>query len=278
MAPNLRRAGAQRIVALTHGHEVWWSKLVPFKFAMRRIGNHSDVITYLGEFTRSAIAPAVGARTELAHIAPGINTEHFIPSTKPRDLLAKFAIENRPTIISVGRLVHRKGQDRLIAALPQIKRAIPDVVLIIVGEGPRGDYLRGLVKKLDLEANVIFVGRIHYDELPRYLNMADIFVMPSRSRFFGLEVEGLGIVYLEASACGLPVIAGDSGGAPDAVLVGETGYVVAGNNLAAIATSVIELLSDRALMDRLGKRGREWAVSDWNWNSWGARFALLLKG
>jgi len=102
--------------------------------------------------------------------------------------------------------------------------------------------------------------------------------MPSRSRFFGLEVEGLGIVYLEASACGLPVIAGDSGGAPDAVLVGETGYVVAGNNLAAIATSVIELLSDRALMDRLGKRGREWAVSDWNWNSWGARFALLLKG
>ena len=278
MAPNLRRAGAKRIVALTHGHEVWWSKLVPFKFAMRRIGNHSDVITYLGEFTRSAIAPAVGARTELAHIAPGINTEHFIPSTKPRDLLAKFAIENRPTIISVGRLVHRKGQDRLIAALPQIKRAIPDVVLIIVGEGPRGDYLRGLVKKLDLEANVIFVGRIHYDELPRYLNMADIFVMPSRSRFFGLEVEGLGIVYLEASACGLPVIAGDSGGAPDAVLVGETGYVVAGNNLAAIATSVIELLSDRALMDRLGKRGREWAVSDWNWNSWGARFALLLKG
>jgi phosphatidylinositol alpha-1,6-mannosyltransferase len=131
---------------------------------------------------------------------------------------------------------------------------------------------------LGLQENVIFVGRVSYEDLPRYLNMADIFAMPSRSRFFGLEVEGLGIVYLEASACGLPVIAGDSGGAPDAVLIGETGYVVGGNDLEAIASTAIELLCDPVLIDRLGKRGREWAVSDWNWNSWGARFALLLKG
>ena len=224
------------------------------------------------------MATAVGSKAQLVQIAPGINVEHFTPSSKPSDLIAKYQIGNRPTIICVGRLVHRKGQDRLIAALPQIKRAIPNVVLVIVGEGPRGEYLKNLVTKLGLQENVIFVGRVSYEDLPRYLNMADIFAMPSRSRLFGLEVEGLGIVYLEASACGLPVIAGDSGGAPDAVLIGETGYVVGGNDLEAIANTAIELLRDPVLIDRLGKRGREWAVSDWNWNSWGARFALLLKG
>ena len=278
MAPNLRKAGAMRVIGMTHGHEVWWSKVIPFRFAMRRIGNSSDVLTYLGDFTRGAMATAVGSKAQLVQIAPGINVEHFTPSSKPSDLIAKYQIGNRPTIICVGRLVHRKGQDRLIAALPQIKRAIPNVVLVIVGEGPRGEYLKNLVTKLGLQENVIFVGRVSYEDLPRYLNMADIFAMPSRSRLFGLEVEGLGIVYLEASACGLPVIAGDSGGAPDAVLIGETGYVVGGNDLEAIANTAIELLRDPVLIDRLGKRGREWAVSDWNWHSWGARFALLLKG
>jgi phosphatidyl-myo-inositol dimannoside synthase len=278
MAPNLRKAGARRVIGMTHGHEVWWSKVIPFRYAMRRIGNSTDILTYLGDFTRGAMASAVGSKAQLVQIAPGINVEHFTPTSKPSDLIAKYQIGNRPTIISVGRLVHRKGQDRLIQALPQIKKAIPNVVLVIVGEGPRGRYLRDLVTKLDLQENVIFVGRVSYEDLPKYLNMADIFAMPSRSRFFGLEVEGLGIVYLEASACGLPVIAGDSGGAPDAVLIGETGFVVGGNDLAAISKTAIELLSDPVLMDRLGKRGREWAVSDWNWNSWGLRFAQLLKG
>lgn len=278
MAPNLRKAGARRVIGMTHGHEVWWSKVIPFRYAMRRIGNSTDILTYLGDFTRGAMASAVGSKAQLVQIAPGINVEHFTPTSKPSDLIAKYQIGNRPTIISVGRLVHRKGQDRLIQALPQIKKAIPNVVLVIVGEGPRGRYLRDLVTKLDLQENVIFVGRVSYEDLPRYLNMADIFAMPSRSRFFGLEVEGLGIVYLEASACGLPVIAGDSGGAPDAVLIGETGFVVGGNDVAAISKTAIELLGDPVLMDRLGKRGREWAVSDWNWNSWGLRFAQLLKG
>jgi phosphatidylinositol alpha-1,6-mannosyltransferase len=278
MAPSLRKCGATRIVALTHGHEVWWSKIFPFKIAMRRIGDSCEVLTYLGEYTKTAMATAVGRKVQLTQIAPGIDINHFRPTVKPIDLVAKYKLAGRPTIICVGRLVHRKGQDRLISALPQIRSALPDVVLILVGEGPREAHLRKLVSKFGVERNVIFVGRVSYQELPRYLNLADIFAMPSRSRLFGLEVEGLGIVYLEASACGLPVIAGRSGGAPDAVLIDETGYVVDGNDLPAIAAISVKLLQDPALSDRLGKRGRQWVEDTWNWNTWGTRFALLLKG
>jgi phosphatidylinositol alpha-1,6-mannosyltransferase len=107
--------------------------------------------------------------------------------------------------------------------------------------------------------------------------VGDLFVMPSRSRLAGLEVEGLGIVYLEASACGLPVIAGNSGGAPDAVLEGETGLVVDGTDKTAVATAVAELLLDADRSKAMGIRGRQWIIEEWRWEMWAARFAQLLK-
>ena len=107
--------------------------------------------------------------------------------------------------------------------------------------------------------------------------MGDIFAMPSRSRLFGLEVEGLGIVYLEASSCALPVIGGSSGGAPDAVIHGETGYVVDGEDVGEIAARCIELLKDETLRLRMGKRGREWVESDWQWEIWSEKFNELPR-
>lgn len=101
--------------------------------------------------------------------------------------------------------------------------------------------------------------------------------MPSRSRLAGLEVEGLGIVYLEASACGLPVIAGNSGGAPDAVLEGKTGLVVDGRSSREVAQAVIELLSDTARCKEMGANGRQWIIKEWRWDIWATRFAELLK-
>jgi phosphatidylinositol alpha-1,6-mannosyltransferase len=107
--------------------------------------------------------------------------------------------------------------------------------------------------------------------------VGDIFAMPSRSRLAGLEVEGLGIVYLEASACGLAVIGGVSGGAPDAVLRGETGFTVDGTSVHAVAQGVTALLSDKKLAERLGARGRQWIIEEWQWDSWSKRFNQLLK-
>ena len=278
MAQKLKKYGIKRTVAITHGHEVWWAKLPFFRRAMRSIGNGCDVVTYLGSYTRDAIERSLGEHPKLVQIAPGIALDVFTPGPKPADLVERYRIKNVPTILCVGRLVKRKGQDKLIKALPEIKDEFPNVRLLLVGEGPLRKKLSKLVKKLQLEDNVIFTGRVSYEELPKYFRVGDIFAMPARTRNFGLEVEGLGIVYLEASATGLPVIVGSSGGAPDALIQGETGYVVDGRNVEEIARQISYLIRDPESAKRLGAKGRDWIESNWSWQLWGEKFSEVLRG
>ena len=278
MSGFLRRHGAKRIVTLTHGHEVWWSKVWPFSLVMKAMAKQMDAIGYLGNFTKSAMRRAVGDGVEMVRIAPGISIEHFVPGAKSKNLLREYGLEGKLIIVSVGRLVHRKGQDRLIEAMPEIISRVPNALLLLVGEGPRKSHLDALVRKNSLENYVKFLGRLKYDQLPAHIQLGDVFAMPSRSRFFGLEVEGLGIVYLEASACGVPVVAGSSGGAPDAVLAGETGLVVDGTSTHDIADAIAGLLHNPQLRDSMGRRGREWAVQEWSWKIWGERFSQMLLG
>ena len=277
MSSTLRKAGAERIVALTHGHEVWWAKVFPFNLIMRRIGTTTDCLTYLGEFTRAAISKALTTKSAAAmqKIAPGIDIEHF----KPVDATAlrqTLGLKDKKVIVSVGRLVHRKGQDFLIQSMPQVLKQVPDAHLLLVGQGPYREHLEKLVRKHSLQKAVSFIGRIQYTDLPGYICVGDIFAMPSRSRFAGLEVEGLGIVYLEASACGLPVIAGESGGAPDAVIEGVTGFVVDGTNTEQIAKRAIQLLLDEKLSISMGSAGRAWIEKEWRWQIWAGKFSDLL--
>lgn len=279
LSQGLRKAGVTRIVALTHGHEVWWSKVWPFSWAMRRIGNGVDHLTYLGEFTRRNISQALTQRASdaMVKIAPGIDTEHFAPRSDAAELRRELGLADKKVIVSVGRLVHRKGQDRLIESLPEILTQIPQAHILFIGDGPYKDHLVKRAEQLGVTAHITFIGRIQYAELPRYICAGDIFAMPSRSRLAGLEVEGLGIVYLEASACGLAVIGGKSGGAPDAVLEAETGFAVEGTSPAAIAQAAIALLSQPELSARMGARGREWILSQWQWSAWSSRFNELLQ-
>jgi len=272
----LRRAGAQHIVALTHGHEVWWSKVWPFSWVISEIARSVDVVTYLGDFTHQAIARRFKDKNKLTKIAPGIDTEHFRP-LDVRELREKYGIADRATIVSVGRLVHRKGQDRLVEAMPLVLKEIPEAHLVFIGEGPHRKKLDQLVKRHKLENHVTFIGRIQYSDLPRHFSLGDIFAMPSRSRLFGLEVEGLGIVYLEASACGITLVGGNSGGAPDAVKEGITGFVVDGNKLPEIADRIITLLKDDELRNQMGNAGRSWAMEEWQWKRWSQAFNQVLK-
>jgi phosphatidylinositol alpha-1,6-mannosyltransferase len=278
MSSALRKSGVKKIIALTHGHEVWWAKIFPFNLAIKRIGKSVDHLTYLGEFTRQAISKALTDKSakEMVKIAPGIDTAHFIPQPDAMQKRKELGLQDKKIIISVGRLVHRKGQDKLIEAMPDVLRKIPNAHLLIVGVGPYKNHLEKLVNKLSLKENVTFAGRIMYDRLPSYLSAADLFAMPSRSRFFGLEVEGLGIVYLEASACGIPVVAGNSGGAPDAVLEGVTGLCVDGTNVAEIASALIEICSDAERASHMGAAGRNWIVDQWRWDIWSKEFNALL--
>ena len=280
MAPALKRAGIRRTLATTHGHELWWAKAPGSRQLMHRIGEQVDSVTYLGEYTRSRIAQALSDRAiaSMRQLTPGVDEKHFHPGIDASGLKEKLGIGDRPVIVVVGRLVHRKGQDRLIDALPLIHQEVPRAALLICGEGPLRDDLKKQVAQLNLESDVFFAGRVSWEELPLYISAGDLFAMPSRNRLGGLEVEGLGIVYLEASACGLPVIAGDSGGAPDAVLEGESGFVVDGTSAVEISRRAIQLLQDPALRARMGARGRLWVEEKWRWDQVAARHQALLAG
>jgi len=277
LSASMKRAGVLRTVAISHGHEVWWAKVFPFNLLLRRIGSTVDVLTYLGEFTRNAISKVLTTKAQRAmvNLAPGTNFDHFSP-TDSSALRQSLGLSDKKVIVSVGRLVHRKGQDHLIQAMPEVLRSVPDAHLLLVGEGPYREHLKKLVAQNKLEAFVTFTGKAPFSELPMYMCAGDIFAMPSRSRFFGLEVEGLGSVYLEASACALPILAGNSGGAPDAVKHNETGLVVNGTDNKEIAAAAIKLLLDPEFAQKLGTNGRKRILDKWRWENWSQDFENLL--
>jgi phosphatidylinositol alpha-1,6-mannosyltransferase len=278
LADGLRRsAGVRRAVALTHGHEIGWAALPGARQLLRRIARGNDVITYLGEYQRVRLDRALHGLTELRRLAPGVDVEAFHPDVDGGPVRERYGLGDRPVIVCVSRLVPRKGQDMLVRALPLVRRRVPDAALLLVSGGPYRKTLERLAREQRVESDVIFTGSVPWGELPAHYAAGDVYAMPCRTRAAGLDVEGLGIVYLEASATGLPVIGGDSGGAPDAVLDGETGYVVGGRDLAALADRLVELLTDRARAAAMGAAGRGWVDREWRWEAQSARMARLLR-
>jgi phosphatidylinositol alpha-1,6-mannosyltransferase len=279
LARRARQAGADRVVASTHGHEVGWSMLPVARSALRRIGEDSDVVTYISRYTRDRFAPAFGPRTALEHLPPGVDAQRFRPDASARaELRERYGLGERPVILCLSRLVPRKGQDMLIRALPPIRSRIDGAALVIVGGGPYLPTLRRLASSLDVADQVTFTEGVAPAELPAHHAMADVFAMPCRTRGAGLDVEGLGIVYLEASASGVPVVAGRSGGAPEAVQEGRTGLVVDGRSADQIADAVSRILEDPELAARMGAAGRQWILERWRWQTHAARLATLLTG
>ncbi len=278
MAPALRKAGAERLVATTHGHEAGWAQLPAARQLLRRIGESTDTITYLGEYTRSRIAAALtpAAAGRMVQLPPGVDEKTFHPASGGAEVRARLGLTERPVIVCVSRLVPRKGQDTLILAMPRILAAEPDAVLLIVGGGPYEKELRRLARETRVAGSVRFTGAVPWAELPAHYGAGDVFAMPCRTRRGGLDVEGLGIVYLEASATGLPVVAGDSGGAPDAVLDGETGWVVRGGSAEEAAERILVLLQDAELRRRMGERGRAWVEERWRWDLLAEKLRTLL--
>jgi len=275
MANGLRLAGAKHIVALTHGHELWWAKIFLFKNLMRKIVNDVDYLGYLGNYTKSVLTK-IGDQSKFIQIAPGIDTSYFTPRAINKELVLKHRLEGRRVVVCVGRLVHRKGQDQLIEAMPEVLMKFPDAVLLFVGDGPIKGMLKNSARQLGVSNHIAFAGKVSHSSLPDYICLGEVFAMPVRSRFFGLEVEGLGIVYLEASACGIPVVAGNSGGASDAVLDGVTGLCVDGTDVNSIAKAVIDICSDAKRASNMGSAGRNWVVDQWRWEIWSKEFNALL--
>jgi phosphatidyl-myo-inositol dimannoside synthase len=326
LAPALRRAGATRIVAITHGHEAGWAALPGARGLLRRIGDQVDVMTYLGEYFRARLARALSpeAADRLVRLAPGVDTSAFRPGAGGAAIRARLGLGNRPVVLCVSRMVPRKGQDTLIRAWPHVLAGVArssgpaepgwggtaprtsgpaepgrdgtaaageaagaasattdrtgGPVLLLVGDGPYRADLARLAERSGVSGSVVFTGPVPWEELPAYYDAGEVFAMPCRTRRRGLDVEGLGIVYLEASATGLPVIGGDSGGAPDAILDGETGFVVPGRSVAAVADRIVSLLGDPAAARVMGERGMAWVDHEWRWDLVADRLAKILAG
>jgi phosphatidylinositol alpha-1,6-mannosyltransferase len=280
LAPALRRAGAERIVAITHGHEAGWAALPAARGLLHRIGDAVDVVTYLGEYFRVRLARALSAdaAARMVRLAPGVDVTAFHPGAGGAAVRRRLGLDGRPVVLCVSRLVPRKGQDTLLRAWPAVLSAAPDARLLLVGSGPFGKKLRQVAERLRVTDSVHFAGAVPGQDLPAYYDAADVFAMPCRTRRGGLDVEGLGIVYLEASATGLPVIGGDSGGAPDAIRDGESGYVVPGRSVTAVADRIIGLLTDPDRARAMGEKGLAWVQQEWRWDLVAGRLEQILGG
>ena len=274
-----QRAGVERVVGSTHGHEVGWAMLPGARQALRRIGSDSDVLTTISRHTRGRVAAAFGPSAALEVLPAGIDSVRFRPDRAARaEVRRRYGIGDAPLIVCVSRLVSRKGQDILITALPRVRDRVSGARLLLVGDGPAAPRLRRLAVAMGVADDVVFAGALPANDVPAHHAAADVFAMPCRTRGGGLDIEGLGIAFLEAAATGLPVVAGASGGAPETVREGQTGYVVDGRDVAAVTSAVAGLLADPDRAAAMGAAGREWMCREWTWPARVARLQALLAG
>jgi phosphatidylinositol alpha-1,6-mannosyltransferase len=263
LAAGLTAARDLSCVSFTHGIEASVARLPIDRFTLRHVANNVDVLAAVCQWTGDRIGRAVGGRAPVELIYIGVDTEMFHPATDGSTIRARHGLGNVPVCLCVGRLVPRKGQDQLIRAWPRVLRDVPDAHLVIVGPGPDEQRLRRLVTRSPCADRVLVTGEVPRGDVPLYFAAADVFAMPSRSRLGGLDIEGLGTVYLEAAAAGLPVVVGRSGGAPDSVVDGVTGLTVDGRSTTEIASAIAALLGNPERSRAMGKAGRRRVESEY---------------
>jgi phosphatidyl-myo-inositol dimannoside synthase len=275
LAPRLTAELDVPVVALSHGLEAGLPG-VGLGVLVRRATRGLAALTTISDWTETRLAPHVrAART--VRLPPGVDVDRFTPQVDGTVLRQRWGVPgDAPLVGCISRLVPRKGQDVLLEVWPQVRARHPDAWLVVVGEGPTGDRLARQREELGRDAQVVLAGRAAWEELPACYAALDLFAMPCRTRLAGLDVEGLGIVYLEAAACGVPAIAGSSGGAPEAVRDGETGTVVDGEDRDALVTAIDRWLRDDEGRRRAGDAGRAWVERRWSWDAIAGRFAALL--
>ncbi len=247
LARGLRReAGVTTVVGLTHGHEVWWAKVPIARSLLRRIGDDVDVLTYVSEYCRREIAVSLSMRasTRMQRLSPEVDRSRFRPGLDRTVWRRRLGLsDDEQVVLSASRLVRRKGQDMLIKAWPQVLSQHPDARLVIVGDGPSRSRLMRLTHLKAVEESVTFLPSVPWEEMPGVYAMADVFALACRTRLWGLEPEAFGIVFLEAAACGLPAVVGNSGGAPETVKASGSGSVVDPRSVSEVAASIADLLS-----------------------------------
>lgn len=256
------------LITVTHGLEVTRKMPRPKRWWLRHTLNRSDLVVSVSEFTRQRVLDRHKTPPEKVVALPnGVDVKKFYPGADVRELRERFNLGNGKIILTLARVIERKGHDRVIRALPRVLQAVPDAKYLICGPWEKNylAQLQELISRLHLQQKVIFTGYMPPAELNRIYNLCDVYIMPSRELVETGDTEGFGITYLEANACEKPVIGGRSGGVGDAIVDGETGFLVDGDDVDGIAEKLILLLQDEALARRLGKAGRQRVEKRYTW-------------
>ena len=271
----LRRTGVP-FATFTHGVEVGWGRLPAGRAVLRRIARDALFLTTVSGWTERVLRHAVGPGPRIELLPPGVDTKLFHPDVSDAAVRARHGLDGNLVICCVSRLVPRKGQDQIIRALPGISAEFPEVRFLVVGSGRYETRLRALARERRVADRVLFSGEVSHADLPAYFRAGDVFAMPCRSRHFGLEVEAIGVVFLEALAVGRPSVIGDSGGAPEVALGGEAGVVVDGRRAGSVGDGILSLFRDPERAEKMGRAGAEWIHRDLSWDAIAVRLRDLL--
>ena len=260
LAPSLRRAGL-RYAVIVHGAELLVPAVIPI--VRRRLVAAlagADLLLPVSEFTGAKLRSIIHTPPPIELLRARVDLSRFTPGAPGAEARARLGIPSDHRMILVfGRLVRRKGVHRLIDALPDVRRRVPDTVLVIAGTGPEQ-------RRLERRAGpgVILAGRVDDDDAPGVYAAADVFCLPVADRWFGLDTEGLGVVLLEAAACEVPCVTGRSGGTPEAVLDGKTGYVIDARDSRALVEALRAVLEEQDAAKSMGRRGREHVITEFS--------------
>jgi phosphatidylinositol alpha-1,6-mannosyltransferase len=271
----------RRIVCAAHGRELMFNPMaaIPglaaaYDRLRRALLRQVDVFLPVSHYTARLLKER-GIPSSRTRVVPnGTDPERF----RPRDgapVRERLGLSDRSMLLTVGRLVRRKGIDTVLRALPTIAETCPDVTYVIAGTGPDQPRLHRLAGRLGLQNRVRFVGEVDHDQLPLYYSAADLFVMPARED--PPDVEGFGLVFLEANACGTPVIGARTGGIPDAIQDGETGLLVPPNAPDSLTEAAVRILTDPDFADTLGRQGRRRALNEASWDHIADRIYTCLR-
>lgn len=272
-----RRLGGPRYACWAHGEDIATALTSrELTMLMRMVYGGAAVIFANSVNTRRMLQELGIPAERIAIVYPGVDTQRFRPDIDASQVRRQIAPNGEPVLLSVGRLQTRKGHDLMIQAVGSLVRDGRQFFrYVIVGDGHERSRLESLVDECGVREYVTFAGEVPADQLPQYFAACDVFVLPNR--IDNGDVEGFGIVFLEAAACAKPAVGGRSGGVPEAVADGETGLLVSGTDVEELAAAVARLMDSESLRRRLGESGRARAVRDFSWESGAAKVAAVQR-
>jgi phosphatidylinositol alpha-1,6-mannosyltransferase len=276
LARRLTRETGVPCAGFTHGVEVAVSGLPLVRRLMTRVAGDLRLLTAVSRWSAARVERGARGRCPVELLPSGVAADVYRPDVGGSAVRARHGLGQDPVCVCVSRLVPRKGQDKLIEAWPRVVAEVPAARLLIVGPGPYRRRLDRMAASSPVADRIHFTGEVRWDELPEHYAAGDVFAMPCRTRWAGMDLEALGVVFLEAAAGGLPVVAGRSGGAPETVVEGQTGTVVDGRRAGEVGAAVARMLADPPRARAMGRAGRDRVEREFSWEAVGARLEKLL--